>query len=164
MASFYKFTCFYRTAGGYGISSDAAAADRSIGFDSCSRRSCITFDTCRIGSTNAVSTDAVNSFFQRAHIYAVYCTAANSYAVEAVIGYRRTVKYAGAADTCRCNCHTVISAGLGQVTAVVDSNTVDAGNSCHNARFHRYAVYCCSCCFRITNIGSFTFQSYSSAA
>ena len=34
MASFYKFTCFYRTAGSYGISSDAAAADRRIGFDS----------------------------------------------------------------------------------------------------------------------------------
>ena len=56
------------------------------------------------------------------------------HAVEAVIGYRSTVKYTGAADTCRRNCHAVISAGLGQVTAGVDSNTVDAGNSCHNAR------------------------------
>ncbi len=56
------------------------------------------------------------------------------YAIEAVIGYRSTIKYAGAADTCHRNCHAVISTGIGQVTAGVDSNTVNAGNSCHNPR------------------------------
>ena len=138
LAVFQRCSC--RTADRCFIRCYTAAADLGIGFDTGSRRTCrITFDTCRIGSANAVSTDAVNSIFQLAHIHAAHFIVIvgaffQCYAIEAVIGYRSTIKYAGAADTCHRNCHAVISTGIGQVTAGVDSNTVNAGNSCHNPR------------------------------